>query len=157
MRQAATNRADMRTRFAAVLSWLILSGCGRAGTPGDEVARVRSPTGRVDAVLLEHNGGAGTDFSYTVYVVRSGGRAAGAAEVAWLGVPVRNHRAYGANLRWDRPASLHIEYWDAHHAKPRRTQAVIGQDTVTIVLAAGVFDSLAPAGGMRYNLGRARR
>ena len=147
----------MRSRVAAVLSCLILSRCGSAGTSADEVARVGSPSGRADAVLLEHNGGEGTDFSYSVYVVRSGGRAAGAGEVAWLDVPVRNRRAYGASLRWDGPALLRIEYWDAHQAERRRALAVVGQETVTIVLQAGVFDSAAPAGGMLYNLRRARR
>jgi len=41
-----------------------------AGEPSkDEVARDTSPTGKVDALLLETNGGATTSFGYEVYIV----------------------------------------------------------------------------------------
>ncbi len=147
----------MGSRLATVLWCLLFSNCGGVNTSREEVARLRAPTEGVDAVLVENNEGEGSDFSYSVYVVASGGRAPRAGEVAWLGVPVRNHRAYGANLRWAGPSALRIEYWDAHQAERRRAQAIVGADTVTIALQAGVFDSLAPPGGMFYNLRRARR
>ena len=51
--------------FVVILS-LLLSACGIASE--DEVARVTSPDGRVEAVLIETNGGATTSFGYKVLV-----------------------------------------------------------------------------------------
>ena len=58
----------------------LLAGCGLASR--DEVARVGSPDGRVEAVLIETNGGATTSFVYEVHVVPKGWPASN--EVAWL-------------------------------------------------------------------------
>jgi hypothetical protein len=146
----------MRVRWAVAVLCLIFPSCARSHLARDEVARVRSPSGRVDAVLVETNGGEGTDFGYLAYVVRSGRHAPSRGEVAWLGVAVRNRRAYGANLRWTDPTSLTIEYLDAHAAEQRRARAVVGPDTIAVALRAGVADPFAPPGGMLYNLQRAR-
>jgi hypothetical protein len=146
----------MRVRLAVAVLCLVCPSCARSHLARDEVARVRSPSGRVDAVLVETNGGEGTDFAYLAYVVRSGRRAPSRGEVAWLSVAVRNQRAYGANLRWTGPATLSIEYLDAHGAERRQAQARLGPDTIAVVLRPGVFDSLAPPGSMLYNLQRAR-
>lgn len=146
----------MRVRLALAVLCIAFPGCGRSHLARDEVARVRSPSGRLDAVLVETNGGVGTDFGYLAYAVRSGRHAPSRGEVAWLSVAVRNQRAYGANLRWVGPTSLTIEYQDAHAAERRLAQALVGPDTIAIALRAGVVDSFAPPGGMLYNLQRAR-
>jgi hypothetical protein len=147
----------MRTLLALTVCCLALPGCRAVGASRDEVARVRSPSGRLDAILVETNGGPGTDFGYFVYVVESGRRAPRSGAVAWLYGALRNRRAYGANLRWDAASSLGIEYLDAHQVERRRSQVVVGPDTVSVSLRPGVADSLAPPGGMLYNLRRGRR
>jgi hypothetical protein len=40
----------------------------------DEVARATNPSGKVDAVLVERNGGATTSFGYNIYVGDSASR-----------------------------------------------------------------------------------
>src|SRR5258705_13961034 len=49
----------------------------------DEVSRVPSPDGRVEAVLIETNGGATTSFGYRI-LVETKGRWFSGEEVAWL-------------------------------------------------------------------------
>jgi len=146
----------MRVRLAVAVFCIACTSCARSRLARDEVARVRSPSGRVDAVLVETDGGVGTDFGYLAYVVRSGAHAPSRGEVAWLSVAVRNQRAYGANLRWTGPTSLTIEYLDAHAAERRQTQVLVAPDTIAVALRPGVVDSFAPPGGMLYNLQRAR-
>lgn len=50
----------------------------------DEVSRVTSPSGKVDAVLVERNGGATTSFSYEVFVVPKAKSVARRSEIAYL-------------------------------------------------------------------------
>ena len=107
----------------------LLAGCGLVSR--DEVVRVASPDGRVEAVLVETNGGATTSFGYEVHVVEKG-RPAG-DRVAWLYGAGRNAQAYGANLKWTGENELVIEY-------------------IKVSLRSGVNDPTAPAGGMLYNL-----
>jgi hypothetical protein len=63
----------------------LLAGCSLVSR--DEVARVASPDGRVEAVLIETNGGATTSFGYEVHVVFG---KAGPQVIRWPGymVPV---------------------------------------------------------------------
>src|SRR5262245_61369365 len=85
---------------------LLSSACGPL--TGDEVARVTSPDGRLDAVLFELNGGATTSFAYEVAVVEKGRK--DGDRVAWLYGAVRNDSAYGANLKWAGETELAIEF-----------------------------------------------
>ena len=54
--------------------FILTSGCifpeWEAGF--DEVSRVSSPDGKVDAVLVETNGGATTSFGYRVFIATPG-------------------------------------------------------------------------------------
>jgi len=134
----------------------IVTACLLMDASHDEVSRVPSSAGDLDAVLVETNGGATTSFGYLVYVVPRGTRPSQGAEGAMLYGAVRNDEAYGANLKWE-GSQLTIEYRDARQVELRRPTVVIGSDTVTIVLRSGVIDSVAPAGGMLYNLERSRK
>jgi hypothetical protein len=87
----------------------LLASCGLVSR--DEVARVVTPDGRVEAVLVETNDGATTSFGYEVHVVEKG-RPAG-HRVAWLYGAGRNAQAYGANLKWAGENELMIEYLEA--------------------------------------------
>lgn len=87
--------ASLAAGAVLLMAWLF---SGLVGEPSkDEVARVVSPSGKVDAVLVEINGGATTSFGYEVYVVERGAQPSGSPTVSLYGA-VRNQHAYGANL-----------------------------------------------------------
>ena len=117
----------------------------------DEVARARSPDGRLEAVLVERNAGATTSFGYVVHVVPVGDTP-GTHEVAFVYGAVRNTSAYGVNLRWLSSHQLRIEYWNAKSSELKQPKVVAGGHTVIVSLAPGVLDSSAQPGGMLYNL-----
>ena len=130
---------------------LVLLTYGLVGEPSrDEVARVVSPSGKVDAVLFETNGGATTSFGYQVYVVECGAKPSGSPAVL-LYDAVRNEHAYGANLVWLSPGSLVVEYLSAKFAKLNTQKQSVGTQTIHFVLRDGVTDNAAPSGGMLYN------
>ena len=115
----------------------------------DEVARVASPAAGLDAVLIEINGGATTDFAYSV-VLEEPGWFGASEEVASLYAAHRSDCAYGVNLRWAGPNRLLIEYQDAGRAEAH--PATIGGQQMGVELKPGVTDPTAPCGGMDYNL-----
>src|SRR5438094_1125939 len=142
-----------------VCTWLVvLSVAGCVNVTGewsqDEVARISDPSGAVDAVLFERNGGATTSFGYGVYVVPRGRPVNPAADstVASLYAAVRSDSAYGVNIRWTGSDELAVEYLSARTAALRDSLVTIGQHAVRITLRPGVADPRAPGGGMLYNL-----
>lgn len=132
-----------------LIAWLF---SGLVGEPSkDEVARVVSPSGNIDAVLFETNGGATTSFGYEVYVVEHGAQPSGSSAVSLYGA-VRNHRAYGANLSWPSSNSLAVEYLSAESANVNTDTQSVGMQAIHVVLREGVTDNAALPGGMLYNL-----
>ncbi|HKB47700.1 MAG TPA: hypothetical protein VKC57_08390, partial [Ktedonobacterales bacterium] len=123
----------------------------------DEVARVGSPSGRIDAVLIESNGGATTPFVYFVYLVPKGAPAPERGEVARLIAATRNDQAWGVNLRWNGSGQLLVEYRDARDVQQPKDAVIWGNDSIRVALKPGVVDRAAPAGGMLYNLHSVRR
>jgi hypothetical protein len=117
----------------------------------DEVARIVSPSGYIDAVLVETNGGATTSFGYEVYVVKHGARPSSTSAVSLYGA-FRNPQAYGANISWSSPNSLTVEYLSAQIATVNTQTQSVGATTIQFVLREGVTDYAAPPGGMLYNL-----
>jgi hypothetical protein len=122
----------------------------------DEVARVSSPSGKVDAVVVETNGGATTSFGYEVHVVRKTDSPTAGSEAAFIYGAGRNEHAFGVNLRWRSDDVLVVEYLDAKRVVRLRSQVTAMDHHVTISLVSGVRDTTAPAGGMHYNLQRPR-
>ena len=130
----------------------LLMAAFSGGVSEDEVARVRAPNGRWDAVLLERNAGATTSFGYKVYVVPAGKTPRG-TEAAFLYGAIRNPSAYGANLHWPSSDRLEIEYLQTKTGELKQPKVIgSGGSFVTVSLQAGVTDPSAPAGGMLYNL-----
>jgi len=135
--------------------WLTLGLC--MSVPGcfassDEVARVRSPTGHLEGVVLETNGGATTSFGYEIYVVPTGNSVRRGRRVATLSGAVRNAHAYGVNLRWTSPEFLKVEYLRAKASKLEGPFPFdLAEQSVSVGLAEGVEDPSAPSGGMLYN------
>jgi len=132
---------------------LVALGCFRQSR--DEVARVRSPDGVIDGVVIETNGGATTSFGYEIDLVAAGGGLPSARRVAFLHGAGRNASAYGVNLRWTRPDAIAVEYLDAKSASLEAPLVSVGGRTVSVALAAGIEDRTAPPGGMFYNLSKA--
>jgi len=120
----------------------------------DEVARVTSPDGRVEAVLIETNGGATTSFGYEVHVVEKGQPTR--ERVAFLYRAGRNENAYGVNLKWVDDNQVAIEYWDARQQSLERASVNVAGRIIKVSLRSGINDPTAPAGGMLYNLERTR-
>src|SRR5262245_8540960 len=127
----------MRRVLACLIVPIVISGC----VTRDEVARVSSPDGQVDAILIEENGGAMTDFGYYVEVGRAGAR--GGKRVAYLYGAVRSSNAYGVNMKWNGNDELRLEYMKATEQKQwTPTLHIAGRD-LTISLKSGVVDSSA--------------
>jgi hypothetical protein len=138
-------------RSIVLLSALTLSAC--AGH--DEVARVVSPDGAIDAVLVESNGGAITAFWYDIYLVRHGEPWRRAHSAAWLYDAMRSEQAYGVNIVWAAADSLEAQFSQATQTRLYRPEATVAGLPIKIVLRPGIVDASAPPGGMLYNrLGR---
>jgi hypothetical protein len=138
--------------FVVAILAPLLAGCGLVSS--DEVARVSSPDGQLDAVLIETNGGATTSFGYEIHVVEKAQRAGN--EVAWLYGAGRNPHAYGASLKWIGERELVIEYLDAREQRLEQGSTKVAGRTIHVSLRSGVSDPTAPPGGMLYNLERTR-
>jgi len=128
--------------------FLLLAGCSSS----DTVARVKSPSGRVEAILDETNGGATTSFGYVVSLKATSAPATEVIRVANAYGAVRSDRAYGVNLVWVNEHILEIQYLEARWAKVERAKVLIDGVWITIRLKSGVRDETAPAGGMLDNI-----
>jgi hypothetical protein len=115
-----------------------------------EVARLLSPDGRLEAQLLEVNGGATSLFGYEVEVVPLGG-AHGVRVASFYGA-TRNANAYGVTMRWRSAQMLELDYFKAEGAPIFRHSVSMGDRNLDIAVVSGVVDSSAPAGGMLWNL-----
>ena len=133
----------------ALFVCLVLCGCRGATS---EVARVRSPAGDVEGVVVEFNGGATTSFRYDIYLAPVGQKIDESRRVAVLDGAARNEQAYGVNLRWASDRLLSVEYFEAKTAKIEESSVKVGNHDIKVALAPGVLDPSAPPGGMLGNL-----
>jgi hypothetical protein len=122
-----------------------------------EVVRASSPSGAIEAVVLETNGEAATSFGYIVAVVSPGEQADSTHEVAYLYGARRSDSSYGVNVRWHDSDELMIEYLDARQTEVFQPTFTLGDEDIRVSLASGISDRLAPPGGMLYDLGRTQR
>jgi hypothetical protein len=133
--------------------------CGIGDWSYDEVTRVASPSGQVDAVLIEGNGGATTSFSYYLCVVPKGKKVSGRpdAAVARLYGAIRGQHAYGVDLKWESANRLAGEYLGAQDSKVIKDAVTVAGQQISIILRSNINNSAAPSGGMLYNLRNTRR
>ena len=147
--------ANQRMVYRVVLAStfiLALPACGLVSR--DEVARVSSPDGRIEAILIETNGGATVSFGYEIWL-REKDRGSGEL-VARLYGAGRNESAYGANLRWTDDRQLSVEYLEARQETLEKPRVTVGGREIHVALKSHVTDPTAPAGGMLFNLERDR-
>jgi hypothetical protein len=142
-------------RFIGKLLLVVAWGfaIGACSPEVDIVANVKSPDGKVEAILGEINGGATTSFGYEISL-RGVSPGQDPVRVARLYDAVRNESAYGVNLVWRNSQTLEVQYWKAENAETEHASISVGGQSITVRLKAGVLDKSAPAGGMDYNLHR---
>jgi hypothetical protein len=134
--------------LAGIPCRLLIESYVRGMVTRDEVARVVSPTGDVEAVLCEINGGATTSFAYGVYVVPRGAKLSDRAQVASFYAATRSGSAYGVNLRWQDPKTLAIEYLEAESAEIDQPSVTVDKANIAVMLRGGIADPAAPRGSM---------
>ena len=148
----------MRNRRIALILGLSLgfAACLLGGGSRDEVGRQPSPSRRLDAVVIETNGGATTSFGYEVHVVQKGQPAKKEAksEVAFLYGATRSESAYGVKPRWESDSELVIEFFSVKQLIRKVKDVRVAGTKVNVTLRGGVKDPSAPGGGMLYNLRR---
>jgi hypothetical protein len=138
---------------AAVIALFALSGCLFSGEPSrEEVARSKSPDGKVLAILLETNRGATTSFGYEVELRPASAQSEEGVVAANLYGAVRSGCAYGVNLRWTSPTELGLEFMEADQIKVT-SEVQVGANTIKVAATPGVTDESAPCGGMLASLG----
>jgi hypothetical protein len=119
----------------------------------EEVARIASPSGKLEAVLIETNGGATTAFGYLIYVVKTGSKPPKTEKApADFYRPAGNGSRYGVNLRWKNDALLYADYLSATLAHNSGHAAVYGFEPVTIELRSGIVDPSMPSSEMLHNI-----
>ena len=150
-----------RDHIALILVALVTVSCfSISDVSFDEVSRVTSPDGRMDAILIETNGGATTSFGYYVFVVPPGVKLSKRDDkyiVASMYDTVRNQGAYGVNLRWPVKERLQIVYLRSKTADVLAPTLNYDGFDVAVELISGVEDPAAPPGGMLYNLQKTPR
>jgi hypothetical protein len=114
----------------------------------DEVARVTSPDGSMDAVLVESDDGATDPHWYDVYVVPKGSPYWTSPSSVVLYGATRNANASGADLRWETPLRVGVEYLDAERAKVEVSYVNVGAKEVVVVRRLGIVDAHPPEGNM---------
>ena len=136
-------------RFASVLIFCL--SCNVPLRVG-EVARVASPSGRIDAIVIEANTGPKASSSYDVFLVPSGQDHNQGIHIASLYAASRSRTAFGVNLKWSGPGELAIEFLEASAAEIMKQTASVEGEQVQVRLRAGVEDATAEPGGMLDNI-----
>jgi hypothetical protein len=137
--------------ICVIVALLLSSACS------DEVARVCSPNGLTDAVLMESGGGATVSYGYEIFLTRAGGSTIWGTKVAELYAAIRTDSAMGVNLRWRSNDSLRIEYLRAQAVNKFIPFVEIHRQTVLVSLDSGIPDPRAPSGSMHWNLQRSHQ
>jgi hypothetical protein len=113
-----------------------------------EVMESLSPDGALKARVFETNGGATTDFGYTVSLDRASFPHWDRSVAGFDGAQ-RSNCAYGVNIKWLDNDTLVISYLDARAVDVDSSARLFGR-TVRILSKAGINDPKALCGGMEY-------
>ena len=113
-----------------------------------KVMEAASPDGALKARVVEGNGGATTDFGYSIVLDRAS-FPHWEQRVAYFYAAHRSDCAYGVNIRWSDNDTLVVSYLDARSADVSGSARLFGRK-VQIVSHSGVTDPHAPCGGMEY-------
>ena len=147
------NRNCVQMKFTILILCFCISSCSITSSK-NEVGRLTDPSGTIDAVIIEINGGATTSFTYDVMITTKGSNAKSGNKVATLYGATRNESAYGVNLKWISNKVLSIEYFDTKSVKSQKDDVTINGNKIQVILKDGIWDKDAPSGGMLYNLNK---
>jgi hypothetical protein len=131
----------MSRRWSLVLAGMVLGvcGCGRY----EEIARLPSPDGQVEAVVVEVEAGGGNPYVYQLHLVARGSAWQKGRERLIYTDPVR------FRLSWADPRHLELCFDDAHiYPGPNRPDPKPGQppqDLVEVRLVKPATDCSSPA------------
>ena len=87
----------------------LLVGC----TGRNEVSRVPSPDGALDAVVLESDSGGTSSSDYSVYVVKRGATLGRYPVVMSFDAALRGNSPHAVTLKWSDSSNLAVEYLSA--------------------------------------------
>jgi hypothetical protein len=104
----------------------------------DEVARVSSSDGTVDAIAIRGDGGGTVTFWYEIYVAERGAGYSSGHLVASLTGPLLNAQDFGVNLKWAGPNDLYVEYYSTRKAKVDSSTVQVGAKRINVSLHPGV-------------------
>jgi len=79
--------------------------------PGEEVSRLTSPDGVLDAVVVRHNPGAMSSYLYYLYIVPSGTTNVERSGEHWI---VNTSEGDELKVRWEKPHFLTVDIGDSH-------------------------------------------
>lgn len=122
-----------RRRLAQATLFLFGSGiliCGCSSH--NEVQRLTSPDGKVDAIVIESDCGPVCDVVDDVELAPKGSHSG--ERVAWFDSAVRNENAWGVDLKWPDADSLSIEYLRADKAELLKENVDISGEVVSVSL-----------------------
>jgi hypothetical protein len=100
----------------------------------DEVARVSSPDGTVDAITVRGDGGATVTFWYDIYIAEQGAGYSSGHFVASLTGALLNAQDFGVHLKWAGPNDLYVEYYSTRKAKLNSPTVQVGAKRINISL-----------------------
>lgn len=97
----------------------------------EETSRVTAPSGKLDAVVIESNGGATTSFGYHIHIVEKGKSTArdGRAALVYGGA--------GVNLRWEKDRVI-AEYLECRWTEQKEKTVTVAGEKVEVELRPGV-------------------
>jgi hypothetical protein len=136
-RGGGPSRTSMATILAgATLGTLVGLQCPPILRSQEEIARVRSPAGDLDALVIEGNGGATTAYDYEVVLVKAG-------RSAFWGAHVTSSYRWRLAPRWKGADSLIIASPD-HPPSLRQAHLTVNGRNVRLEVAGGVLPGGRP-------------
>lgn len=129
--------------LAGLALWLLATIAGGGSVSEEEINRVTSPDGAVDAMVLERNGGATVDYAYDVHLVPAGATveegADPAARLYGLTRGTASPGPYGLAVRWEDNEQVSVDYLEARSIIIEPTEPVMVEGrSITVTLHAGV-------------------
>ncbi|MBS0580766.1 MAG: hypothetical protein JSR36_16025 [Proteobacteria bacterium] len=131
-------------RYALGLALALLVGCSAR----HEVARLPSPDGALDAVLIESSSHAATAADYTVYVVKRRAPLGRYPAVMYIRAVPRGDDPVPVAPKWTAPDTLAVEYLSAKEVTVPHAEMHLENRTVRIAPRPGVLNASATPGGM---------
>jgi hypothetical protein len=140
-----------RIRFIAVLSVsaIVLGGCGLGTCANEEVKRVASSDGTLEAAMFQRNCGATTDLSTQVSVVRANAKLPNSGGNAYIAdcdhgrAPVAKWGGPPADVRWLDTRTIEVRYHPASRGFSKSSSVAVRtgwlhSETVSVRFVTGV-------------------